>query len=62
MHPTSWNLLLPNPKREKMSREKLPEQGRKQSPTSRDSGAPRVSMSSSAEKEGRKRRCTATLN
>ena len=52
IHPTSWKLLLPNPKREKMSREELPEQFRKQSPTSRDSGAPRVSMSGSRAHKG----------
>ena len=52
INPTSWKLLSPNPKREKMSREKLPEQGRKPSPTSRDSGAPRVSMSGSRAHKG----------
>jgi hypothetical protein len=34
IHPTSWKLLFPDPKREKMSREELPNQIRKQSPTS----------------------------
>ena len=52
INPTSWKLLSPNPKREKMSWEELPEQGRKPSPTSRDSGAPRVSMSGSRAHKG----------
>ena len=52
INPTSWKLLSPNPKREKMSWEELPEQGRKPSPTSRDSGAPRVSISGSVSMSG----------